>query len=436
MAMKRWVPWFVGLGFASSAMAGPLHESYQRVLTDEPAVVRALAELDRQRAREAMAGSRLLPQLDLQMSESRIEQNTLGSSTEFDGQTHRLTASQALVDAEGWARRTRETALVEESGYRNASIRDNLALSLVERYFGVIRARSRRDVLLDLVSHLETRLAQASALVKAGQLSVLDQVRVESRLAERQSELASSERGLAEALAALNQLDPQWRPEVATAPTAISMQWPALPDQDTLIATAIEINPELLGLEARIRAEDAGLDAVSRRRIPTIRIEASYEDSNIGSNNRQISNTETTIFGLSLSMPLYRGGGLGHEKDEQTALLRAIEMDYQAARRALERRIASAVAQFRQGRVGLDVENAYVAAQLRAERVLEQALEKGAVSQSEYLDALDAVANARISRDEVLFSGLTGWLSARVAAGMFDADDLSEIDTALADFLK
>ena len=416
--------------------AGPLRDAFADVLDSEPSLARIESNRDRQIARHDIAKSQLRPQAEMRLNENRIEQETLGNTSKFDGQNYQLTATQTLFNGEALAQVDREGALIDESSLRLQGAKDAMALTLTERYFTVLRAQSRQQVLKSLVDNLRIRMVQANALVQAGKMSQLERVRIESRLAERRSELTAVQQQVREARAALNQLAPDWRPNRNRFDGNLSPpQWPPLLDADALATAARGANVELLGLQRRIEAEKLGLKAVERRRLPVLQFEMSYEDSNVGSNNRQISETVTTVYGIKLSIPLYRGGSLASQQDEQNALVRGAEHDYRVAERELLRRIETALAQFESAQAAFDVENDRVIAQQQAVEVLGRALEQSAISQAEYLDALDNLANAQIARDELLFAGLSGWLSAQIDSGRFTADDLARIDDALRHYV-
>jgi|GEM_PF-3270166 len=422
-------------GQANTAQAGPLMDAFNEVLTNEPSLARIETNLDRQIARRDIAQSAFKPQINLRLNENRIEQDTLGRTSEFDGQNYQLTASQSLYNAEAANLVDREEALIQESSHRLQNAQEVMALTLTERYFAVLNAKSRRQVLTTLVDNLRSRLLHADALVRAGQMSQLERVRIESRLAERRSELSNIERQIRETEAALNQLSNGLDPTPTAARQNTQPKWPDLRANEALQAHAIQNNSELLALQQRVEAETRGLQAVDSRRRPMLSFELGYADSNIGSNNRQVSDTQTTIYGVTLSLPIYRGGLVSSQRDEQTALIRSAEFDYETAVRELRRRIQTSIATFETAKIGFDIENERVRAHQRAVTVLADALDQGAVSQSEYLDALDSLANAQITRDDLLFAGLNGWLAAKIDSGTFSIDDLDRIDSVLAAFI-
>lgn len=433
---KRYAVMGALLALVPSVHAQPndLQTAYLRVVETHPAVTRSEFEIARQSARVDIAASVLKPQFELSATENRVEQETLASESSFNGQTHRATASQAIVDLERWENLKREQTLVNSLAMSLENVKERLALQLTERYVNVIRAQSRLNAIDELVESLEKRRSQAIEMNRLGQLSRLDLLRVQSRLAERRAEYSDAKSAVDTARAALLEIDPEIKVDGAVSPQAVRVDWPDVLDRSTLLGSMLNNHPEVAALEKQIEAEQFGLRAIERRRLPRLGLSASYEESNIGSNNRQISDTNTTVFALTLTVPLYRGGALGAEQAEQAARVGQLETDREATKRFLVRSLDEAIARFANARSAATAEAENVRGQLESVNVLEQAYERGAVSQSELLDALDNLANAKISRDQVILNGLLGWVTVRVLSGQFQPSDLSQVDAVAAQY--
>ena len=125
---------------------------------------------------------------------------------------------------------------------------------------------------------------------------------------------------------------------------------------------------------------------------------------------------------------------MGAEQAEQAARVGQLETDREATKRFLVRSLDEAIARFANARSAATAEAENVRGQLESVNVLEQAYERGAVSQSELLDALDNLANAKISRDQVILNGLLGWVTVRVLSGQFQPSDLSQVDAVAAQY--
>ena len=435
--MQTQINILIGCGLLAVALgvkADELKNSFARTLQTHPAISRGLSEIDRQSAVEALASSGLKPQLEAIISRSWVEQEVSSSVARFDGSTNRVVASQSLIDAEARANLERETLLSKSVAVRLESVRMRLATQLVERYVNAVSARSRANAISDLVGNLEKRLIRAKQMYQKGRMSRLDLLRVENRLVERRSDLSSAKGDALIARAALSEIDPELGVTNIHSPTEVSIEWPQLSDRKNLLSAMYETNPEVLAIEKQIAAELKGLTAIDFRRFPKLVFSATYEESDIGSNNRQVGDATSTIFGLNLSMPIYRGGSLVAERTEKKSLVSQLEADLEVARRFLLRSLDESLTKYNNSKNVTVNEIENVRGQVLAVSVLTQAFDRGAISQTELLDAYDSLANAKISRDQVIFSGLLNWLELRILAGQFEPDDLTLIESVVAQY--
>ena len=421
------------LGMVLPAWSGELAESYARVLAAEPTIDGARNRVERQRAREDIVGSGLRPQISAQASENQIQERDPFSSQSFQGSRHGVSLSQSLFDLETRARRDREGALTEAAESALILAEHDMALQLTQRFFQVQQARSRLKSLEALVRTLNLRREQARALAEAGQVSRLAIVRLDSRLAERQANLASAEAELQVAEASLLEIDPEFPLRDIIIGLDVSINWPSLRSLDAMIERAMQANPRSRQLQKQLDAEQLALKAIERRRFPVIQFGASFDERDINADNSAATKTETTVYGVSLQWPLYRGGRLTAELDEQGAVLQSVRIEQDQYQRRLRREISEIVSSYQTGQERVAAQVTYLNAQLDAERVLLAAYQQGAVSQSEYLDALDTLASARIARDNAIFLTVISWLRAHVVSGEFGSEHLVWIDALLAD---
>ena len=420
------------LGLSLPAWSGELAESYQRVLVSEPNIDGARNRVARQQAREGIVGGGLRPQLSAQASENQIQERDPFSSESFQGSRYGVSLSQSLLDLETAARFDREGALTEAAESALVLAEHDMALQLAQRFFQVQQARSGLKSLEALVRTLRLRREQARALSEAGQVSRLALVRLDSRLAERQANLAAAGAELQVAEASLLEIDPEFPLNDLTVGLDIDIDWPSLGSMDEMIDRAMQANPRSRQLQQQLNAEQLALKAVERRRFPVIRFSASFDERDINADNSAATKTETTVYGVSLQWPLYRGGRLTAELDEQAAILQSVQIEQDVYERRLRREISEVVSSYQTGQRRVDAQMTYLNAQLDAERVLFAAFQQGAVSQSEYLDALDTLASARIARDNAIFSTVINWLRAQVISGNFGLEHLAWIDELLA----
>lgn len=431
---KPWMVALVVIGIAVSSQSifgGELSRSYKRILVTEPSIDRARLRTTRQEIREEIVRSRLRPQLNALVSENLIQENSLNASESFQGSRFELSVSQAILNLETIARLEREERLTDASRSAFIAAKDEVALQLLQRFFQVQQATSRLISIESLVRTLELRREQAEARAQAGQGSRLEIFQFDSRLAERRANLATAKAELEVAKASLLELDPVFQLKDQVVEFSVDFEWPEIDSIEDLVHRASVDNPRSTELQLLFNAEQLGLTAIERRRFPVIQFGASFGERDVNSDNSSATKTQTAVYGVSFTWPLYSGGRTSAEIDEQGAVLQSIRTDQASLKRRLAREISEAVSNYRSGQDRVNAQSAYLNAQMVVERVLLAAYQQGAVSQAEYFDALDTLASARIARDSAIFSTALSWLRLQVISGAFVADNLDWIDGLL-----
>ncbi|HYJ52180.1 MAG TPA: TolC family outer membrane protein [Allosphingosinicella sp.] len=194
----------------------------------------------------------------------------------------------------------------------------------VAAYMDVIRDRSIRQLNQNQVRVLETNLQATRDRFEVGDLTRTDVAQSEARLSLSRSNLAVAEGRLQASEENYRRVIGQLPPDLQPPPPL-----PTLPaDIDTATSTALADNPDLQSIAARARA--AGFDVRVARgfRLPTVTASgvARHFDflgtANNGTGGLGIipdSNTSTG-FGLTMSLPLYQGGGASARVRQAQAL--------------------------------------------------------------------------------------------------------------------
>ncbi len=187
------------------------------------------------------------------------------------------------------------------------------------------------DVLLADLEHARDNEAMAVAYVRLdkarekhalGRLSDLELMELEARYQRILSRRAASElrqRETRQALALALNL-PDRVPAELVEPEPPDLERP-LPDEEALLKSAMESNPELRRLQAEVAAAEQALAAAGRKYGPVLRgeVAAVYW-------NRETPATHPFEVALVLEMPLYRGG----RDDAEVAAARSALMEAQA----------------------------------------------------------------------------------------------------------
>ena len=296
----------------------------------------------------------------------------------YDGGESRLRAVAA-----------RETVLATRETLR--SIEQTILFRAVSAYMGVVSALETVDLRENNVRVLSEELRAAQDRFEVGEVTRTDVAQAESRLAEARSNLAQAQGSLTNAqeeyLAAVG----------SRAGSLVSP--PPLPEAPGTIemakSVALRSHPDIIAVQRQVTVSELSVQITAATRKPTISMTGAFrwEDD---FDTTSFSNTASV--GLSLSQPIYSGGGLfasvrramANRDAQRSNLLETQENTAQAAAVAfvrLDTARASLVA----------IEQRIQAAQVAFDGVREEAT-LGARTTLDVLDAEQELLDAQAAR--------------------------------------
>lgn len=399
-----------GLWLAAPAWAqedrGPdlaLREFALGVLADHPALRQAEAELDAARA-TARGQARPLynPELGLAYDNALDNAKAVGLSQTLDLSGKRGAragvATSEVIAAEARRAIARKALLAE------------LLTALSDRQAAGERVRiaERRVALGEEFLALAERRNRAGDLPQS-ELLTAQLTLAEARAAESAAQLAFSEAEERLEAVAGGAMSPP--PPLAGIPSG---EGPILQD------VAIAALPEIALARAEADAARAFIRVAKRNRIPdpTLGFSVGEERTPLDPLGRRES---TTLFGISLSIPLPVRNTFSAEVDAAGAGLIAAEQGYSDLRRRVEARLAASLGRYRTARAAWQGWTAEGAAPLEEQRALLQRLwEAGEVGAVEYIIQLNqtfATEGAGVDLKGRLWTTWFQWLDASASIG-------------------
>ena len=253
----------------------------------------------------AIAVARLRPIISWTAGISRTFSDTLTSGPRYGTPVDLgLTASWLLYDGGQTRLQTvaaRETVLATRETLR--SIEQIILFRAVVAYMNVVSAEETVDLRQNNVRVLSEELRAAQDRFEVGEVTRTDVAQAESRLAEARSNLAQAQGDLTNAqeeyLAAVGS-----RPVNLTSPPAL----PAAPASvDAAKSVALRNHPDFLSAQRQVTVSELNVQVADAARNPTVSMTGSvgWSDS-----FDDFSYNNSASLGLSLSQPIYSGGGL------------------------------------------------------------------------------------------------------------------------------
>lgn len=297
------------------------------------------------------------------------------------------------------AGRTAARAGAEAAGHDLRTAQQQLAAEVVKAVLNLRKAREAVTAVAGGVQAYEAAVSAAQARFDAGQLLKADLLSLQVQLAQTREALSAARHG-----AALAGLVFQYvlGLEPASSPVELVEDDPALARLDTPDTRDFSRRPELLGLEARVRAAEAMVAAARGARRPTVNAFASYQYDRGWKTDRH---GDSWLAGLSVDVNLFDGGQTsGRIRQGQAELTQVKEMLRKATLG-----------------IGLEVEQARLAHADAAERL---GVSARAVEQAEESARL---SRARFEKEALLAADLIGvesrLLEARLRRTVAAADE-------------
>ncbi len=420
----------IASGPSSLAVGKTLEDFFTAAIDFSPRLRIAEENMNIGGARERQAKGQLLPQVSANASLSDNRRNTLLAGvpqrSEFDGERYSVTLTQALFNWQAWSAKKRaahlENQLEAEFYYELAFLLADVA----ERYLDVLQAQ---DALTSIASELDAvsnQLAQIQSLFQVQQAQITDLRQAEASLTSveanqlrLQAELAIAQ----EYLRAITGIEVGdlfvLDPDISIPEAENNIQY--------WVQTAKENNQQI---EARRYALEAAEEYIAENKgatLPQVSFIAQRQDSNLGFENSLIPDTETTYFGVNVSIPLYSGGTnrarISEARSQQSIAeseLRQVELEANAL-------VRSAYLQVQSSKLLTEAAERLVESTRVSSEAMQRGFELGTVTNVDVLNALRDQYQAERDLQTARYEHIKFLLQLKKEAGVLSADDILEV---------
>jgi NodT family efflux transporter outer membrane factor (OMF) lipoprotein len=314
-----------------------LNQLIEQAVADNKSIDQAVARVRESRARRAISGAGLFPSINASAGARETHRSRSGGISVDDfpiaGNPNLSTSGEtysAGIDA-GWeldlfgGRRRALEAASANLVASEADLRDALITLLGDVALSYVNARTTQSRL----AFAQRNLASQQELLDitgwradAGLATVLDVEQARSSYSQTLAQIPSLESSLQATmnrLAVLTGREPGALHETLAEPRAI----PAAPADivSSVPADVLRRRPDLRSAERRLAAQTAQVGVATAALYPSIGLSGSFGLSASNSNDLFSSGLETTGYGLSINMPIFRAGALRQQVVAQNALV-------------------------------------------------------------------------------------------------------------------
>ncbi|GGF21211.1 transporter [Youhaiella tibetensis] len=404
-----------------SVQAESLREALTAAYNNNPNISSALLAVKSTAEGIVSAKAGKLPTVGMGLDLTHSFDNRTGSFAQTDTASLGLSYNQTLFDngrTDAAVEQARALTEVSAQALRNAE--QNVLLSVVQAYMGVIRDSQLVQLRSDNVKFLQAQVKSSQDRLDIGEGTKLD-------VSQAQTSLATGVASYQAAIANLQSSQASYERWVGHKPRNLTQDFSfkgMLPKSVEEATSLSEVyHPAILSAKAAIRAAQSGSDQARAAFGPTLGLIGKIGTAETFSNSNG-TNTISGSLGLSLTIPLYSGGALGASVRKANLGQMKSEFDSQVTRDQVREAVVTSWATLQNAVAQIDsAQQALNAASL----ALDATVQSRDVGQSTTLDVLNAQSQVTQAR-EALISATSSRVIASFAlvsaTGKLSAQDL------------
>ncbi len=301
---------FVGLSVASQAMADDLLDVYQQALQNDPSTLRAKANKDAAYASIDTSKANLLPQISLSLSATKRGMDSDGST---NGAT--LSLNQSIYNASYWDRLDRAELVATQADSNYGLALQDLILRTVTAYFGVLQAKDDLEFAEAEKRAIERQLEQTQQRFAVGLTAKTDVHEAQALYDNAVASEISARNNVEIRLEALREITGNYYPDVEVLDTERFSTNSLTPERvDQWLQMAQDRNLQLMASNLSVDIAKEDIELAKNGHLPTVSLSASVTNSKASQSEAFFledadSRVNTSSIGLSVSVPIYSGGG-------------------------------------------------------------------------------------------------------------------------------
>ncbi|NOQ77599.1 MAG: TolC family outer membrane protein [Methylococcaceae bacterium] len=412
----------------SVAATDDLMSLVNETLTVDPRIQSAQFGANIGRAREQQALSVLYPQVGVTANWTENDRTVDGGSNDsFPGERYSLVVRQTLFDKakyHGWQRSKFVTSQFDS---QQMSTESEVLQELVERYFGLIEAGEQVSYVTAEKRSTEQRLIQIQTLFDRQRVKVTDLLQTQARLDSLYSDEIEAINLQDIAKAALSELIERTPQHIAKLRSEIN--YPTESESlDYWLAQAVQFNTKLNELQYSIGAAGQAIKQEQSGYYPTVELQLTRQQSNIGFENSQATNTRTDTIGINLNIPLYSGGQTRARIYETTQQLLATQSQYEREHRLISKRVKESYLSIISSLRRMDAMKKAIQSAEKSQQAMNRSFDLGVATVIDVLDVDQELRRVKRDLQKVKYQYITTRTALYALAGRLDQTYLEQIN--------
>lgn len=291
-------------------------------------------------------------------------------------------------------------ALAEASRQEYSKDRAEIIYAVKQWYWNLHRANEALTVVNENVQQIQAHVTDAENLQRQGMLTANDVLKVQVQLSDAKVRQIDAKNTVRLSMIQLNNVLGLPLSTVIELATPLESGAAVTAELDSLVKRALTARPDLIAMQARVRAGESGLTAARGGWWPQVYLTGNY---NYLRPNQRVFPTkdefkDTWDVSLSVSFDLWNWNQTGHQTTQAEAQLAQAQEGLSLMQDMATLEVTQAFLAVGQARERSAVAEQGVTQAEESYRVMTERFRKGLVSNSDLLDAEGALLQAKLNR--------------------------------------
>lgn len=332
---KRLLTGFIGLLSAQPALSLDLIETYEKALSYDSGIAAARASYEAQQASVDISQSSLLPQIFAFGDVDYTDQDGPAIDNGARTLSYGVQLTQPLFRADDWYQYDASKYQSESARAQYNLAQQRLMLDVATAYFNVLRAADNLTTTQAAEKAFQRQYEQSQERFDVGLIAITDVYESRAGYDAAKSVRIAAENNLDIARERLARLTGEYSEQVDNLKQDFPLSQPDPQDPSAWVDTALEQNWNVQSAQFDLQTSEANLSTAKSGHYPTLDLNASYGEADVDG-AFVASNDGTTTEGsisLTLTVPIYTGGGTQASVRQQRSLMDATQQTLETVRR-------------------------------------------------------------------------------------------------------
>lgn len=412
--------------------AANLIDIFNQAIDNDPVILAARAQQQADSEIVPQSRATLLPNISLTANTRTTDRETSGGTSSiderFNSNGYGAQLTQPLFRADRWFTLNAAKASRKQASALYQNAQQELILRVATAYFNVLRAEDNLTAAVARETAFSQQLEQANERFKVGLIAATDVYEAQAGFDLAKVERISSLEARHNSVATLQSLTNQQYQSVDQLDKNMPITGPSPGPLADWVELALANNPQLLASKHQLDSAKQVIRAEKSGHLPTLDAKASYSHSEEGGTSFLGNESDTQVFALEFTLPLFEGGSRNSKVREARYRHEKARQDYENTYRQTREQIQTQHRTVTTDVLRVQARQAALKSSESALEATEGGYQVGTRNIVDVLQAQNNSFNARRDYSNAIYDYLINLLTLKRMAGNLSENDLSAIN--------